>query len=124
MSIDYVRQALARMLGVKLHHIGKWELRASSDAARYVGGFAQGMRIAEMRVQFHGEAFKRIHHLVTSESSGSLRLANRSMDHFNGLVEDMSIDILLLYGKETQHIFKALHQGFRVRGKPPKRRKK
>jgi len=119
MAIDFVRQAVARTLKVPLSNVGRWDVTASQNSHAVVGSTLPGMLDAAMTVKLNGPV-KDLSRFLSRDICGSAVIV--SIDPcFDPLQVEVSLQ--LLYGKETQHIFKALAQMFRIRGKQPKRRK-
>lgn len=122
---NYVENALARTLGVKRHQIGRWSLAVNS------GGFIRSsigrlgvttMLEAEMTVQLavSGEMARAFHEkqfVFAGVSVTTVESTRQGPDYV------LDLKLVLLYGKQTQHIFKALLQQFTVRG-PQKRKKR
>jgi hypothetical protein len=112
---DTVRSAIARNLGVSEHSIISWRIAV---------GAAERQRVeAELEVKIRADGFvsQRLRERYNSEKPNSLYLKPAQLSVALG-EERVYLDIVLLYGKETQHIFKALHQLMMVRG--PQKRKK
>ena len=118
---DYVRQALARTLGIKGFHIGGWKLTAVGNCMDFVEGFVSGTIEASLHVQIHREAYPQVQE-VRYRDTGSIFVRNLIVEHCGHMSPQMfGADIFLARGKETQHFFKALAQQFTVRGKKSKR---
>lgn len=121
----YVREMLARHMGVSVHSIKLWRLTAGqgSVSASRRGGppeYAPGMLEAELEVEVSANLVD-IEHLQLHRKSS---LVTRYVSPYVKMGETVvDIKISLLKGKETQHLFKAVLQSFTVRG-PQKRKKR
>jgi len=117
---DHTRQALGRRLGINHKRIILWRLTAGAGGrtANYLGGsreaFPTGLE-AEIEVQVLAEPADMLKLAQASARSSSLYVKGAC-----GRIQagDMRTDVTisLSYGKDTQHIFKAMLQDFTVRG--------
>lgn len=120
--IDYVRQALGRILGIKQHHIGRWDLSAIGSSAGLIGGYAPAKLQAEMSLMLHWDAYPFLRDISYGGKRGSVLVQSLTVNDRFGEGREVQAKVVLLYGKETQHFFKALAQAFTVRGRPPKKK--
>ena len=102
---DTVAAAIARTLGVSSNRIIGWELRARQDG--YPGVPGQLTTHLEVKVDVDRDTLYR---LQMGQRRGSWVLDNVHADSRHPLDGSARLGITLLYGTETQHIFKALAQ--------------
>jgi hypothetical protein len=102
---DTVAAAVARTLGVSLHHIWGWELNARQDGGPGVPGMLQ-TRLQVRVISDHDTLRK----LQMGHQHGSWALNAIDVEARQPPDVPARLDVALLYGKETQHIFKALAQ--------------
>jgi hypothetical protein len=114
---DLVALAVARTLGVSSKMIFGWELNALQRGIRG----APGMLETQLQVHLFSD-LEMLRRLQNGERRGSWALHGVSAEAGGPLDVPARLDVVLLYGKETQHIFKALAQQMVYR-KPAKRRK-
>ncbi len=118
---DYVRSMIARQLGVPQRCIGLWRVTAGSGSrsgSGPLGGYNVPTRLeAELEVQLHLDHpdFLRMRKRWMEERRTSMQIKNHNLRERLG-TEIVDVDLTLLYGKETQHFFKAVLQSFTVRG--------
>ena len=121
--MNRVRQVIARTLGVPLSSVGDWTLVAKQDAHMSTRGYVPGMIRAELSVRLVGLA-QDVRERFYKENTGSWYMDRISVDQrIASLMFESDLSLNLLYGKETQHVFKAAYQMFTVRGKQKGRRK-
>jgi hypothetical protein len=123
MTKDYVAEAVARTLGVSVHAICGWELSAKRQGrALALGVGALGMIETRLQVSLAADS-ETLRKALVQDRRGSWLVGHYDVEAANSLSAKIRVDITLVRGKETQHIFKALHQTVTVRG-PQKRKKK
>lgn len=102
---DLVVAAIARTLGVSSKFISGWELNAQMDGRP---GMA-GMLRTELQVKVVADR-QTLQRFQNRDSRGSWALHAVAVDMQSPMEVPARLDVKLLYGKETQHIFKALAQ--------------
>lgn len=113
---DYVRSAIARNLGVSEHQIALWRITVGAGNRNGYPGQIE----AELEVKFFLDPanLDRLGKRYRSQAPNSLHIKQVSPVVTVGEnTGQIFVDITLLYGKETQHIFKALYQTMTVRGR-------
>lgn len=121
----YIEDYLARQLQVKRRQIGSWELKVVTTAHVFTGVAVPGNLEARLQMRLHGVTPVQWERL--QRRSGSLVLGTMLEVRTPRWVDEASVvdlDLLCVYGKETQHLFKALLQAFTVRGPQKKRKNK
>jgi hypothetical protein len=102
---DTVAAAIARILGVSSKLISGWSLEARQDGRRGT----PGMLTTHLQVKVEADR-DTLYRLQTGQHRGSWALNNVYADSAHLFDVAARLDVALLYGKETQHIFKALAQ--------------
>jgi hypothetical protein len=103
---DLVAEAVARTLGLSSRLISGWELNAQQNGMPGTPGMIR----TELRVRVVADRTS-LHRLQMGERRGSWALQQLEVqDAYGPSHLQGRIDVVLLYGKETQHIFKALAQ--------------
>jgi hypothetical protein len=100
---DLVAEAVARTLGVSSKFISGWELNARQDGRPGMPGAVRTHLL--LRMEPDQEALRK---LQLGQRRGSWALER--VDVQLGEWAPAQLVVTLLYGKETQHIFKALAQ--------------
>lgn len=119
---DKVRSAIARNLGVSEHQIALWRIVVGSGNRNGCRSLVE----AELEVKFFLDptSLQKLGDRYRSAARNSLAITSVSPVVTVGEnTGQIFVDITLLYGKETQHIFKALHQTMTVRGPQKGKRK-
>lgn len=125
---DYISSAIARTLQIPLRQIVLWRITVGqgSRSSRSLGGGSHnvlGMIEAELEVKLDLDAATAKHlQYIADTGKGSVVIKRAHVAQHLG-TERTDLDVGLFYGKETEHIFKALYQTMTVRG-PQKRKKK
>ncbi len=122
---EYMENAIARTFGVKRRQVGRWSVNVGSGQFMQSSVGRLGIATildatmdvqiavsADMARAFHEKQFN-----FTGVSVTSVESTREGFDYV------LNLKLVLLYGKQTQHIFKALSQQFTVRG-PQKRKKR
>lgn len=102
---DLVAEAVARTLGISSKYIAGWELNVQQEGMPGVPGMVRSSLQVKM-VASHDS----LRRLQMGERRGSWALNAVNVDSFRPGDTAARLDVILLYGKETQHIFKALAQ--------------
>lgn len=115
---NYVVSFIARQLGVPAWAVVEWRVSA--------GGRAFGSLEANLEVQLNCSYAQlgSLRDRFDTDETGALIVVSMAHSNHSERGAEVHLTLTCLYGKETQHLFKALHQQFTVRGRPPKRRKK
>lgn len=117
-QVNRVRQVIARTLRVHLSNVASWELLAK-QGTEYG---APGRLHAELRVKLVGIDREVMERFYTGTGTGCWRIQDMQVGYDLG-GHSTEPSIVLLYGKETQHIFKAAYQMFTVRRNQKGRKK-
>jgi hypothetical protein len=103
---DLVAEAVARTLSISSKGIAGWELSAAMEGRPGAPGMLRTR--LQVRVMASREELGR---LQSGARRGSWALEAIDADvHYSDLDAPVRLSVVLLYGKETQHIFKALAQ--------------
>lgn len=116
---DYTRKAIGRRLGIDHRRIVLWRVTAGSGARvmeRFGGGrdVARGLLEAQIEVTLLAENTdpERLAEALLKPSS--LHCSSARPRQQAG-AQRIDVEIQMLYGKDTQHVFKAMLQDFTVR---------
>jgi hypothetical protein len=122
---DRVRSAIARNLGVSEHLITLWRITVGAGSrGTYIGHVGAGRRSIQTQLEAALEVtllldrdhVVRFHEKLNARAVSSLYVKQITPQVSEGDFR-VFVDIALCYGKDTQHIFKALHQTMTVRGR-------
>lgn len=102
---DTVAAAIARTLGVSSKYISGWELNAKQSG--YLG--MPGMLETHLQIRIEADR-DTLYRLQLGQRRGSWALNAIDVEMHQPITVPARLDVTLLYGKETQHIFKALAQ--------------
>jgi hypothetical protein len=102
---DTVAAAVARTLGISSKLISGWSLEARQDGRRG----APGMLTTHLQVKVEADR-DTLYRLQIGQHRGSWALNSVYADSARPFDVAARLDVVLLYGKETQHIFKSLAQ--------------
>ena len=134
MNADRVRSMIARTLGVGEQHIGNWLLEAASnDQAMSIvgaqGRFASGRLVARLSVSVFADdkTLRKMENHLEHAGWPCQLISRYQYNYQSDSTGPAEVKLVLGYGRNTEHLFKACYQTFTVRGpqtKKQQRRKK